>query len=162
MTLTLIAVCVFWLWPLFGQIKGSADNFILQKKRLAELEIQKENLRIFAENRETYQASLERIDDLFVSAKEPVNFIEFLENEADLLGLSIEISPLAPQKTEEDLWQSIWLQLLLEGGFSGVAQFLERLEYSDYLLQSLNISISKMEKEEEKISATLTVKVYLK
>ncbi|MBI2042459.1 MAG: hypothetical protein HYT21_01805 [Candidatus Nealsonbacteria bacterium] len=162
LALVLVIVVVFWLWPLFSQIRETADSFISQKNRLAELEAKKENLEVFAANRETYRDSLERIDNLFVNSREPIGFIEFLEKEAGLAGISIEITPVSPQKIEGDPWESMNFRLLLEGDFSDVARFLEALEYGDYLLQPLNLSISRMEKNEDKVSATLNIKVYSK
>lgn len=163
LVLIIILVGLFGLWPLFAEIRNSADNFVLQKNRLAELEAKKSNLQAFTENRETYQVSLERIDRLFVNIKEPVAFIEFLEEEAALAGITVEITPFAPRKMEGDPWQSMNFKLELEGDFSGIAKFLERLEYSDYLLQALNLSISRTEKgDKEIVSAALTIKVYSK
>lgn len=151
----LIAVCAFWAWSSFHQIKEAARSFVLQKNRLAESEARKENLRIFTENREQYRAGLERIDKLFVNVKEPIVFIEFLEKEAALTELTIEIVPFTAQAT-------IHFQVSVEGDFSRVAQFLERLEHNDYLLQLLNLNINRLEKKEGKVRATLTIKVYSK
>lgn len=158
----LAAACVFWAWSSFYQIKEAARSFVLQKNRLAELEARKENLRIFIENREQYRAGLERIDKLFVNAKEPIAFIEFLEKEAALTELTIEIIPFTAQAIEGEPWQSIHFQISVEGDFPRVARFLERLERNDYLLQLLNLNINRLEKKEGEIKATLTIKVYSK
>ncbi len=160
-----VLICLFAVRPLLSHIKEEADNFVLQKSRLAELETRESNLQSFKHNRQEYQASLARIDDFFINASEPIGFIEFLEKEAADADLAIEITPFPSQKLEGDSWPSMNFRLAISGDFPNFLQFLEKLELSPYLLEASSLNVRQVLGSEgaiQGIEATLLLKVYSK
>lgn len=143
---------LFAIKPLLSQIKKESENFVMQKKELIELEVKIKNLQDFRSNFKQYQLNLEKIDSLFVDAAEPIEFIEFLEREAADSQLSIEIFPSGDRE----------FSLKLEGSFSSLSGFIERLEYGPYLIKPLNLSIRKISNKKNVISAVLLIKTHTK
>ena len=161
-----IVVLIFLIYFLFNQIKEESRNLTLQKNRLAELEIRAENLKKFQETRNVYQPNLEKIKKLFINPAEPINLIEFLEKEAQLNHLSLEITPLSRAEAEK-LGPFMNFSLKLTGFFPDFLKFLERIESNTgFLIEIQQLSIKRVvekEKELEKekgIEATLLIKVY--
>lgn len=152
------------IFPLFNKIKQESDNLIAQKRMLAEFNNRAENLKNFQATYQTYQANLEKIDQLFINPEEPINFIEFLEKEASDSQLSIKISSLSLKEVKGDFWSSMNFKLALVGSFSHFLEFLNKLETSFYLIDTLNLNLNRLtEKEgfpEGNVSATLLIKVY--
>lgn len=162
-----IVILIFSVYFLFNQIKEESQNLILQKNRLAELEIRSESFKKIQETRNIYQLNLEKINKLFINLAEPINFIEFLEKEAEAVQLSIEITPFSQREAKEGSWPFMNFQLVFEGSFSNFLKFLERIESNSRFLievQNLNIRrITEKEKELAKgkgIEAILLIKVY--
>lgn len=162
-TIVLVFI-IFLIYPLFNEIRGASQNFISQKNRLLELEIRAENFRELQQIYKIYQPDFKKIDQLFINAEEPINFIEFLEEEAILAQISIEMLPFPPK--EDDPWPSMDFRLTLEGPFPNFLKFLERLESSIYLIEILNLHLKRLNEDlnedEGNIEATLLIKVYTK
>lgn len=158
----ILLLIFFAVNPIFSQIKRESGNLIAQKKELLESEAKIKNLRDFQNNLKRYQPNLEKISQLFIDISEPIEFIEFLENEAAYSRLSIAISPPALKKEDSDFWPALEFSLNLNGFFPDFLQFLERLESSPYLIEPMNIGVSKTKDEKEAISATLLLRVYAK
>lgn len=129
--------------PLFLSIKQNSETLIAQKGTLAELEKKSENLKGFQSTYETYRANLEKMDQLFVDKEEPVEFIEFLEGEANYSKLTIDLTPLAIKVGEEDFWPSTSFQANMVGSFPNFLQFLDRIESSHRLITLSGFSLKK-------------------
>jgi len=80
---------LFAIKPIFGQIKTESGNFAIQKKELLESDIKAQNIRDFNDNFKQYQPNLEKMDGVFLNISEPIEFIQFLEKEAEDSRLSI-------------------------------------------------------------------------
>ena len=138
---------IFGILPLMSEIKKSSGNLIFQKRALDLFQQQLMNLEDFQENYSFYQPTLERIENSFVASEAPVNFIEFLEREAQKSDLKIEIFPLTLPLAEIDLWQSSGLRVMISGPFPNCSRFLERLEQAPYLLEIFQLNIERIKGE---------------
>lgn len=154
---------ILLIYPLFKGIKEESENIIFQRNLLAGLESSAENLQVFQATYQTYQANLEKINQLFISSTEPVSFIEFLEEEAEKSQLSIDISPLVSKEVKGERWPSINFQLTLRGDFADFLQFFEKIETSSYLVEILNLSARTLTREfPGDVDVSLLIKVYAK
>ncbi|MFH1841286.1 MAG: type 4a pilus biogenesis protein PilO [Candidatus Nealsonbacteria bacterium] len=133
---------------LFGKIQKESDNLVFQKKRLLELEMKIKNLKDFQAVYDDYQINFKKIDNLFINSAEPIDFIEFLEQEAENSNLFIEITPF--QEEEGDLWPTMNFQLTSAGSFNDFLEFFEKLESSPYLIEVLSLRIRESTKGDER------------
>jgi len=138
---------ILGILPLIKEIKRSSENLVFQKRALDFFQQQLMNLEDFQENYSFYQPTLERIEMSFVAAEAPVNFIEFLEREAQESELKIEIYPLILPLAKTDLWRSSSLRIMVGGPFSNCSAFLEKLEQSLYLVEVFQLTIERIEEE---------------
>jgi len=166
-----ILLIIFVISPLFLEIKKISQDFLSQKQKLLALEEKIENLEKFKIIFPEISSSLEKIDNLFVDPKVPIDFINFLEKTSQDSRLSLEISVSSPLKIEKDPWPSIPFQLSLAGSFTNLANFLEKLESTFYLIEIQNINITRLSENELKskefevyslgdVKAALSIKVY--
>lgn len=162
-TLTVLTVLllVLAIFPLLKRIKQESENLISQKRLLVELESKAENLKKFQDIHETYQVNLDKIDELFINAEEPIEFIKFLEQEAANTHISIEIAPVSVQADKTDLWPSTSFRLIVDGYFPYFLRFLEKIESGPYLASLSNLDIKRLAKDTNgDISASFLIKVY--
>ena len=142
-----VLAVIFGILPLMTEIKKSSENLVFQRRVLDLFQQQLMNLEDFQENYSFYQSTLERIEKSFVVPEAPIDFIEFLEREAQKAGLEFEIYPLALPLAETDLWKSSGLRVMTAGPFSSCSRFLERLEQSPYLLEIFQLNIERIGEE---------------
>ena len=151
---TIYAVLIIWvlifgllirfgLLPLFEDVEENSRELAFQKEALQFLEFRIEDFEHFKENYSYYQSVLEKIDNSFVNQEVPIEFIEFLEKEAEKSGLSIGISPLIVARGGGDLGSPVGFQISLMGNFPDCLRFLERLEQSSFFVEISQLNISK-------------------
>ena len=104
LSILLIALVIY---PLFSESEKNSQNFLSQKQKLLALEKKVENLEKFRIIFPEISADLEKIDNLFINPKVPIDFISFLEKTSQDSKLSLKISPSPPLKIEKDPWPSI-------------------------------------------------------
>ena len=157
-----LLLIVFLILPLFNKIQANSKDIIIQESNLSSLVREAQELR---ENKDFYNiifGNLERINDLFIDPKIPIDLINFLEKEAGEAGLSIEILPVTPKVKGEDPWPNLVFQVVTKGSFPNFLKFLDRIEDGPYLLDVLNLKLVGV-KEKDKgraINATFTIKVF--
>jgi hypothetical protein len=143
--LTIIILIIFFVLPSLKEIKENSKDLLLGKNNLAFLEAQVNEIENFKKNYNDYQPNLEKIDQLFVDSKNPVDFIKFLEKTASDFEIESEISLLSlPQGKEQD---TVIFQIFSKGDFSKILKFSEKLENGPYLIKIQNLTIKKSEKE---------------
>ncbi|PIV12653.1 MAG: hypothetical protein COS47_01470 [Candidatus Nealsonbacteria bacterium CG03_land_8_20_14_0_80_36_12] len=142
------ALFVFGVLPIFSSIKKESKELLSQKEEVLELEEKVKEFKEFQILIESENSPQELVDKLFFNSKEPLDFIEFLERNAEDCQLSFEVSPGLSQKIKEDPWPSMNFQMDLVGLFPNFLKFLERLEKNLYLIEVLNLSITKIEAKE--------------
>ena len=166
-----ILLVVLLIRPTYHDIKSNSQNLISQKKQLLTLENKIENIEQFREKHQEIQQNLTAAETVFINAEAPVNFISFLQKNAQNCQVSIEIFPSFPSKVGDDPWISSAFQLISNGSFPNFIKFLEKLESSPYLVEIKNLNINRLSEKElrlEKfqglsvgdIEATLLIKTY--
>jgi len=165
-SLLIILMVVFIIFPLLGQIKNNAKELIVQKEKFVALEAKITNLEKFKVLYVELQHFLKQIDNLFVDARVPVEFISFLEETSEKSQLKIEILPGSDKEMEKDFWPYLTFQITSTGSFPNFLKFLEKLENSLYLLEVQNVSIGKLTGDKDVVSddvrANFSVKVFVK
>lgn len=162
--LIVILLAVGVIRPLFLSIKHNSNAFTDQKEILEELEKKSENIKKFQSAYETYQINFEKINQLFVDKETPVDFIKFLEKEAGLSKLTIDLAPLTAKAGEgQDVWPSISFQADMVGSFPDFLRFLGKIESSPYLVVLSDFNLNKPAKVANgNIAIALRIKVYTK
>lgn len=167
--LACVAFCllVFFIWLYIGKIKQGSEDVFLAKSSLSLSEIQEREIEEFKINYENNKEDFQRIDEAIFDAKNPLDFIEFLENSADEENLGIVISPISPSQMSE--FKTIAVQISVTGDFSGILRFINRLENGHYLISLENLIIKEAASPKTgRVSATgmiqanLTVNVLVK
>jgi len=129
--------------PIFLSIRQDSQNIIIQKSALINLEKNNENIKNFQSAYSIYQANFKKLDQLFVDRETPVDFIEFLEQEANHSKLTIELTPSSLKADENDIWPSTIFQVDMTGHFQNFLEFLDRIESSPYLIVLSDFNLNK-------------------
>jgi len=139
-----VVAIIFGVTPLLKEIKKSSENLVFQKRALNLFQSQLVDLENFQKNYSLYQPTLERIEKSFVASEAPIDFIEFLEREAQKSGLKIEISPLTLSLIKTDPWWSTGFRVFVGGSFPSCLRFLEILEQAPYLIEIFQLDIERI------------------
>ncbi len=138
--------------PLLNNIKKNSEALISQKRELASLEGEIENLKNFGKIYQAQHENLEKIDKLFIDPEIPtdiIKFVGFLRKIAEDSQISIDISSPTPKKEiAADPWPSITFQVALKGKFSDFGKFLEKIETGPYLIEILNLNARRLTEKE--------------
>lgn len=150
----------YLIYPLTRKIDASIKGIISYKKQLFSLESQSGNTKQMRIEYQKIEKDIDRINQLFVTSDEPVEFIKFLEKLASESLAKINIIP-TNQKEEK----TICFQVSLQGQASGLFKFLEKLENSPYLIDIASLNMRKLvidEKNKDEVAADLLIKVLTK
>jgi len=154
--LSSLFLVLFFIYPLISEIVVKSNDIKSLKKDLFIIDKQFEEAKNFDKNYYDYELNFEKIDHLFVDAKNPVNFIEFLEKSAQSSLVSLQISS---PSIEAD--KSAGFQLSLYGGFQQTLAFLKKIESGPYLVEIQSLSMSS-KTSENKIKTELSVRALTK
>jgi len=159
-TLSLILI-VFFVWPAFKGIEKSSQNLISAKINLVTLDAQINEAENFKKNYDSYKPNLDKMDQLFVDPKNPVDFIEFLENTALSCQITSQAFLPSPSIGSKSASQDfIILQIVSKGSFSDVLNFLKKIETGIYLVEVKNLTIKNL--ETKNTEAAFTIKAFTK
>lgn len=162
-----LAIFVFLIRPSFKKMQSGLALYSEEKIVLATIEKEISNFKDFDIKASFYLNDLERMHNLimeqvFVDKELPINFIDFLEKEAQEAGISLKISPVAQKaKSDSDFFKSAQFQLNIEGQFPAILRLLQKIENWQWLAEIENISITKYDKE-IKIGAIVLIKIYVR
>ena len=149
---------MFFVYPLLREIKINSEELLLEKKRTATLEFQAKETETFQKNYSLYAPNLEKIEQLFIDSKDPVDFIKFLEKTASNSGITSKISLLpSPEKDNQNF---ISFQFFSNGDFSKILEFSEKLETGPYLIEIKNLVIKNS--TNQNVDANFLIKVFTK
>lgn len=151
----------FAVFPLAQDIKKNSEELFSQRKLAVDNEAQKKNIEQFKVFSSLFDANFTKIGNLFVDLDVPVEFIQFLENNALESNLYIIISSLAKDAPGKNEWPVLSLQVFVSGSFADFLRFFEKIENSYYLveIQNLNVSASG---PEGNVNADFAIKVFSK
>lgn len=153
-----IALVIFSVWPLLIEIKIHSKELLSEKNDIATLGTQTNEIENFEKNYEVYKPNLEKMEQLFIDSKDPVDFIKFLEKIASDSEITSEISLLpSPQEKNQTF---ITFQFFSNGDFSKILEFSEKLETGPYLIEIKNLTIKNS--FSEKVDANFLIKAFTK
>ena len=169
-----LAFVLFLILPALKDIKAFSNDLLAGKNNLLSLTEQVKEMNVFNKNYSDYKSNLEKIDSLFVDAKNPIAFIEFLEKTSADSKIKSDIS-LTPGTIKEGSANapSIAFQINCEGNFSDIIKFSEKIENGPYLASIQSLMIRKIETQNqsggknpvepsEKVSAAFSISVLTK
>lgn len=128
-----LALAVGLAYPLFTGIKKDAEAVLEQKDKIGNVELQNKALDDFREQHESRQPNFDKIDALFVDAKDPIAFITFLEKTASLSKITIDITFSSAEEGGADEWPVALFQIMAKGGFANALDFARKVETAPYL-----------------------------
>lgn len=161
-----VALIVFYVWPLFAKIKFDSEEILSAKNSIANLGIQANEIENFSKNYSFYKPNLEKMEQLFVDFKNPVDFIKFLEKTASDSEVTSKIS--LPPSVKEENKNFINFQFFSIGDFSKILEFSEKLEAGPYLIEIENLTIKSSAEQNttkdhsEKVNANFLMKAFTK
>lgn len=147
------------------EIKRNSQDLISFKNEFASLKEEEKNIKDLEIIYQNYQENLTRIDKMLVNSKEPIEFIDFLEKDAQNFNQKIKISLMSKTEIKEDPWPTLNFQIQISGSFTDFLKFLERLENSPYLIEIENLNIKESGEGElagTSIEASFLTKVFTK
>jgi Tfp pilus assembly protein PilO len=157
---------IAFLIPKFlKEIRANSQELISLKSELASFQKETENLQQLSKTYQNYQKNLAKIDQIFIDPEVPIEFSNFLYQNATLSQLKIEISPASKREIETESSPSLLFQISIHGSFPNFLKFLEKLENAPYLIDVLNLNIKKITSKEIQpadIESTFLIKVYTK
>jgi len=163
-----LILIVFFILSIFKGIEGSSKELVSTKNNIDTLSAQTNATEDFQKNYGSYKPNLDKVNGLFIDSSNPVDFIEFLEGEAASSKIRVQIS-LPP--SSPGLQHFAAFQISSKGDFSGVLDFLKKIEKGAYLAEIENLTIKNLEDADisdyivyssRKVEAALTVKVFEK
>ena len=163
---------VFVTPKLLMGIKENSESLFSLRGQLLLLEKEKKNLDELENVYQSRQSNLEKINQLFIDPKMPLDFLNFLDKEARLSNLKIEIPSLTPAvKKEQDLWPSLSFRISTFGPSPNFLKFLSKLENSPYLIEIGDLNIKRLTEKDipttkypgilvGDVEVSLSIKVY--
>ncbi len=139
---------VFLIYPALNDIQNSSDKISEDRDLAALITAEAKELDNFNKNYSDYEINLKKIDQLFVDAKDPIDFIKFLENTASVSGIdtNINLNNSSQNKTNGAVPTAIF-QIQAHGDFLNMLKFCSRLEAGQYLIKIQNLSVRNSAKE---------------
>lgn len=138
---------MFFVWPLFNDIRGKSNDLINLKNEEFSFKEQINKLNEFNENKDNYKSNFEKAEQMLADSKNPILLIKSIENIADQSGVSLNISlsSALDKKLDKDYWSSISFQIISVGSFANTLNFLTKLENAPYLISLESLKINKNE-----------------
>ena len=136
------AFIVFLIYPLFPEVEKYSENILLQKEKLADLDVKAESLENFKAIKSQIEPNLEKAESLFIDRDIPLDFINFLEKTSRDCQLSLSMSSSPLNNPQSETWPFFVFQIRSSGSFPNFLRFLEKLENSNYLIEIQSLSVS--------------------
>jgi hypothetical protein len=171
-----VLLILFIIWPTYSDIKIGSNQIIVQKGQEIFIEDQNNDLQNFKKNYKSYQPNLEKIDNLFVDSKDPVEFIKFLETtlngsvDNSSISLSQQTTTTSASKTKTKTKPASFISFKIScaGSFKSILNLIEKLENGPYLIEAQNLSIKQIvennssgsSKPSGLVEAEILIKVY--
>ena|SRR3989304_321641 len=134
---------VFAVLPLFRGISKNAEDSVAARKEILSLDSEIKNFSTLEKQYQQYKDNLAKIDQLFINAEIPIDFLRFLEELATTSGVAADISPVSSVRAEGK-WSTFGLNLSVSGSYLNFARFLEKMENAPYLIRVKNMNIRSL------------------
>jgi len=146
------------IFVLIEDLRKGKEEILLQKNNLKLWERKFESAKKFKIFFHKNSQQLQSILNTFLDPQEPIEFIKFLEEEAEKFNLSFkikssQISSLKKtkkdKKSKKEKWPTMNFDIAVEGDFPDILKFLERVEKGKYLTKIKNLTLTKKEKKQK-------------
>ncbi len=146
-----ILAALFLIFLLFKGVKDNSEAFSLEKEKITSLSEEKENREKMEDVYENYQPDLGEIEKVFIDPEVPIEFISFLEKTASTSHIQLKILSMTKKSEKEDSWPSLLFQLSAISSFFNFSKFLQKLENSPYLIETLELNVRALSEKELKL-----------
>jgi hypothetical protein len=153
------AFIIFLVYPLFLELEKYSENILLQKEKLADLDVKAGSLENFKTIKSQIEPNLKKAESLFIDKDLPLGFINFLEKTSRDYQLSLGLSSSPLNNPQNGTWPFFVFQITNSGAFSNFLKFLEKLENSNYLIEIQSLGVSRGGGE---VTSNISMKVFAK
>ncbi|MCU0653539.1 MAG: hypothetical protein MUD10_04755 [Candidatus Pacebacteria bacterium] len=141
------AIVFLAIMPAIAALEGVGDLMREQQDKIAGYEKKIQAARDFAVFRKAEKSNMEKIGQVFVDAKMPLDFINSLETLARDAAVKLDFSSsVQPQKGAKEQ-PAISIEADVSGSLPGLRVFLEKIESSPYLVQIMAVNMQIEEGE---------------
>ncbi len=147
LTISILAILSFVIFldvSLIKDIEKDYKKLSSQRQELYLFQKQIQEFESFKDDKGFYRLNLRKIEQLFVDEETPIDFIQFLEEQSQELGILIKISPITIMPKENDLWKNLGFRINLTGSFPRCLVFLEKVQLSKWLSDVEKLEISRI------------------
>ncbi len=131
----------FAIIPLFLEITGRSEDLKLKKRNLDYLsERAREPDQEIGDLREI----LDKIDDMFINPRRPVDQIIFLERLASENNLDMDLSIAGPRESEDEMWSYLNFAISIRGEINDLYRFIEEIQNKNWFASINRLNIRKM------------------
>ncbi len=136
-----IAALIFGGWFLTSEIVSASKQIVGKETSINDIYQSWQQLSYGQKELQQMETDIAKIDGAFVSLKQPIEFIQTLEDFAKKSGSLYEIN-LLPAMAEEEKANTLSLQIYLAGNFDSLMHFLVYLENMPYYVMLDSVKIS--------------------
>ncbi|PIU16327.1 hypothetical protein COT20_00675 [bacterium (Candidatus Gribaldobacteria) CG08_land_8_20_14_0_20_39_15] len=136
------------LFPLVKRIQINANNLDIQKNSLAIAEERNGKLEVLQKNIDNLKKNSQFVQNAFIDSSAPVQFMEFLEKQAQNHRLGLAASLFNLSDTKNDLWLAIGVRLEIEGQLADCLRFMETIENSHWVVAITRFDLQKIKQKE--------------
>ncbi len=144
--LLIVLTSAFLIYPTYKDIRAIFQDVVSQKQELALLEDKIKSIEGFRKNYQERKENLQKIKNLFINPKAPVEFISFLEQSSESTQSPIELSPFSVQK--EGIWPSIIFRITSACPSENLFRFLDKVQSGPYLVKIESLNIKRLEEKD--------------
>lgn len=138
-----------------------SEEFLNIKKEIASMVKKQENFSEWQQRYLLLQPDLEEMERVLVEPETPIDFVQFLEKEAEDSELLIKISLVSSKEKPATSFSPLSFKLILSGSFPDCLQFLDKLETAPYLIDINGLNLRAQAKEQPfgQVELELLIKV---
>ncbi len=132
------------IFPLLSELKSISLAIAFDQATIETLEAKVVNLSDIQKKQALIQDYLAKIKSNFVDVSSPVDFMNFLESEAQGAGLRIQTTASAPTGAVPDQRFNAEFQVVAGGASSNCLRFLELIEQSQWFLEVDSFNVQRV------------------
>ena|SRR3989344_5207206 len=159
-----VALTFYYIFP---RIKNEVTIILDKKRELADLEAKRDQIKSLEESLKKSENDLNTIKSLIVSREEPLEFVEAIYATAETSGFTIKNvtymrRTLTKEEAKNDKGKPLIYPLLRiagEGTENRINNFTSLIEHLPYEVEIRNLSATKPNSDDEKVSLSFEISV---
>ncbi|MDO9399553.1 MAG: type 4a pilus biogenesis protein PilO [bacterium] len=153
----IFALLFFIIFPTINNINHISSDIETQKIDLEKKYIKTQNLKQISTDLNKIKPELSKLDQAFINKNSELDFIALLEKIATKNNVDQKINFGNTQSIENEVYEKIPLQLLIQGSFFDQLNYLINIESLNYYIniKSLEISQQEINTDNKKMPQTL-------